>query len=374
MAPASLDGLRVLVLTARDWTHPQAGGSGENLFQQAMRWRARGAQIAVVAGGYHGGARVARVDGVPILRLGTDETVFAHAASRGAAGRLPAADVVLEIVSGVFFLTPLWRPRTPRVVWLHHVHREQYVEQYGPIVGRTAGFALETVPVRTIYRHARMLVPSRPVADALVAAGADAARVTANHNGLDLDAFAAGERAAEPTLLALGRLRRYKRVHLLLDVLEQLPGVVLEVAGDGDQRAALEADARRSGLEGRVRFHGFVDAPTRLRLLQRAWLHVTASAAEGWGMTVTEAGACATPTAALAVGGLTEAIVDGRTGVLATDVDGLAAAIRDLLGDPARREAMGAAARARAATFSWERTADVTARALLDELAASGRR
>ena len=75
---------------------------------------------------------------------------------------MPRPDAVLEVISGVFFLSPLWLPRTPRVVWVHHVHREQYVEQFGRL-GRPAGFLGETVPLRTVYRRARFLTPSRPI-------------------------------------------------------------------------------------------------------------------------------------------------------------------------------------------------------------------
>lgn len=360
-------GTRVLVLTARDWEHPQGGGSGENLRQQATRWRDWGADVRIVSGGFPGGAaRVVR-DAISIERMGTDQTVFAHVVARGLADRLPAADVVMEIVSGVFFLSPLWRRRTPGIVWLHHVRRDQYVAQYGS-PGRPAGWLIETMPLRTLYRRARVLVPSQPVADALIATGLDPARVSANRNGLDTAGFEPGEKAEAPTLLALGRLRRYKRVHLLLDLVESLPGVALDVAGDGDERAALEREVVRRGLAERVRFHGFVDDAARLRLLQRAWVHVTASVAEGWGMVVTEAGACETPTVALAVGGLSEAVVDGETGILATDLHGLVAGVRSLLEDPALRNRMGRAARGYAARFSWELTARNTAEALLAEM------
>ena len=66
-------------------------------------------------------------------------------------------------------------------------------------------------------------------------------------------------------------------------------------------------------------FHGHVDEEEKARLLARAWVALTASSAEGWCLTVFEAAACGTPTAAMRVGGLGEAIVDGQTGVLADE-------------------------------------------------------
>jgi O-antigen/teichoic acid export membrane protein len=84
---------------------------------------------------------------------------------------------------------------------------------------------------------------------------------------------------------------------------------------------------------------------------------VTASSAEGWCLTVMEAATCGTPSAALRVGGLPESIADGSTGLLADDGPSLTAAVTRLVGDDALRARMGEAARARAATFTWERTA-----------------
>ncbi len=86
-------------------------------------------------------------------------------------------------------------------------------------------------------------------------------------------------------------------------------------------------------------------------------MNLTASSAEGWCLTVMEAATCGTPSAALRVGGLPESIVDGKTGLLADDGPGLTAAVQRLVADAALRTSMGAAARARAATFTWERTA-----------------
>src|SRR5439155_15125604 len=116
-----------------------------------------------------------------------------------------------------------------------------------------------------------------------------------NYNGVELTAFGPGERAPTPTLLYLGRLKRYKRVEALLDVVDAIPEAVLDIAGDGDQREEIEAEIRARGLEHQVRMHGFVDEETKLRLLQRPWVHVLASSAEGWSLSGTAAAACATP-------------------------------------------------------------------------------
>jgi len=152
-------------------------------------------------------------------------------------------------------------------------------------------------------------------------------------------------------------LKRYKRIEVVLDVLERNPGAVLELAGDGDHRAVLEAEIDARGLRDRVTMHGHVSEEHKLELYRRAWVNITTSSAEGWGLSVTEAGACGTPSAALRLGGLPEAIVDDETGVLADDPVSLAARVATLLADQKLRESLGAAALERAHTFTWEATA-----------------
>ena len=114
--------------------------------------------------------------------------------------------------------------------------------------------------------------------------------------------------------LVLGRLKRYKRIELLLDVMTQVPGARLEIAGDGSHREAIAEAVQELGLESRVILHGYVDEQAKRELLRSAWAQVTASAAEGWGLTITEAAAAGTTSVGLATGGLREAIVHERTG------------------------------------------------------------
>ncbi len=140
-------------------------------------------------------------------------------------------------------------------------------------------------------------------------------------------------------------------------MLEGIPGAVLDIAGDGDHREALEAEIAARGLGDRVVLHGHVSEELKASLYARAWVNLTASSAEGWCLTVMEAATCGTPSAALRIGGLPESVVDGETGLLADDGPGLTAAVQRLVADDDLRTGMGEAARSRAAGFTWERTA-----------------
>ncbi|MDX6670315.1 MAG: hypothetical protein QOI91_678 [Solirubrobacteraceae bacterium] len=349
--------LHVLVLVDRDWTHPQAGGTGTNLFGQVSRWVAWGHRVTVVAGSYPGARAHERLDErLEIHRVGTRVTVFPRAARLIRRRKLAHdADVTLEVVNGIPFFTPLWL-RTPRVALVHHVHRRMYTAEMGRR-GALAALLLETLPLRFLYRATPFTTVSESARRDLVALGVPQERIDVVYNGVEGHQFHPGEEAPEPTLLYLGRLKRYKRIEHVLDVLEGIPGTRLEIAGEGDHRPALEAEIERRGLGDRVTLHGFVDEARKVELYGRAWVSLTASSAEGWCLTVMEAAACGTPSVALRVGGLPEAIVDGETGYLADTVPEQTERVRELVKDPQLRRRLGDNARERAQTFTWDRAA-----------------
>jgi glycosyltransferase involved in cell wall biosynthesis len=357
--------LHILVVSDRDWTHPQAGGTGTHLLAQVRHWVAWGHRVTVIACSYPGAAGCERDGALTLYRVGGRSTVFPRAIWRQWRGLVPDADVVLEVCNGVTFLTPLWC-RTPRVTLIHHIHRDLYRAEL-PRTGRLAAWMLEALPLSVLYRRTQFVTGSAAAAHDIAGLGIAPGRIEVVHGGVDSDFLTpdAAARAPVPTLLYLGRLKRYKRIELLLDVLADHPAAVLEIAGDGDHRDELRAEINARGLAERVRMHGHVSEERKRELYRQAWVNLTASANEGWGLSVIEAGACGTPSAALCVGGLAEAIKHGQTGFLAADVAELSAQVSALLEQPELRQELGRQARGYAVELSWEDTARRTL-ALLD--------
>ena len=350
--------LHILVLADRDWTHPQTGGNGANLWAHISRWVAWGNRVTVVAGMYPGAKPVERfAPNLLVYRMGGRATVFPRAIWKVMRGVGRDADVVLEVVNGITFLTPLWL-RKPRVVLVHHVHRELYIGEFGRL-GHLLAWALEAVPLRLLYRRIPFVTISRSARDDLVRVGIPPENISVEYLGVDPDAFRRGTRSAEPRLLYLGRLKAYKRIENVLDVLEAVPGAMLDIVGDGDHRKELEAEIARRGLTDRVEMHGYVDEERKAELYGRAWIALTASSSEGWSLTVMEAALCGTPSAALAVGGLSESIVDGETGVLVDEPHELARRVREVIERPELRDRLADAAERRAKTFTWDRPAEI---------------
>ena len=113
----------------------------------------------------------------------------------------------------------------------------------------------------------------------------------------------------------------------------------LWIAGDGEERAALERLAAELGLGPRVRFLGPLPHPEVLGLLEHAALGIVPSREEPYGIVVVEAQALGVPVVATRVGNLPELIEHGRTGYLAEPtVEGLAQVIAAAWEDPRRCE------------------------------------
>jgi glycosyltransferase involved in cell wall biosynthesis len=120
------------------------------------------------------------------------------------------------------------------------------------------------------------------------------------------------------------------------------------LVGDGECRPALESLARTLGLEARVHFAGRQpNEPNPHGLFD---VSVLCSVSEGFPNSIVEAMAAARPVVATDVGGVSDAVVGGTTGLLVppSNPGRLAAAIEDLLLDPGCRRALGAAGRDRA--------------------------
>jgi glycosyltransferase involved in cell wall biosynthesis len=193
--------------------------------------------------------------------------------------------------------------------------------------------------------------------------GVAAARTTVVRNGLDPVPRTRASRDPDPLLVLVGRLVPHKQVEHAIDTVARLgerwPKLRLEVVGDGWWLDNLRRHAELREVQDRVTLHGFVDEQDKHEIIARSWLHVCPSVKEGWGVAIMEAAAHGVPSIAYrSAGGVAESIVDGQTGLLATDFDDFVRKVDRLLRADAVRAEMGAAGRTRTAEFAWERSVD----------------
>jgi glycosyltransferase involved in cell wall biosynthesis len=148
----------------------------------------------------------------------------------------------------------------------------------------------------------------------------------------------------------VGRLAFQKAVDVLINAVALVPNAQLEIVGDGPERGALERQAADVATT-QVRFLGHLDRDSVARTMASARAVVLSSRwYENQPMVLLEAMALGLPVIGTDLGGTPELIEAGNTGLLvqADDPEGLAAAMRRLLNDPAAARAMGDAGRERA--------------------------
>jgi glycosyltransferase involved in cell wall biosynthesis len=357
--------LRILVVNWQDRENPQAGGAETHLHETFGRLARHGHDVTVLASGWRGCAPRAELDGICVHRTGGRHT-FSLAAPRYFRRALAGTpfDVVVEDLNKVPLFTPAW-VGAPVALLVHHLFgATAFREATLPVAAAT--WLLE-LPVPRAFAGRPTVAVSRSTRADLIRRGMDAGAIEVIPNGVDLEAYAPDPqlgRFDDPTVLYLGRLKRYKRVDLVVRAVAELRGrgcpARLLVAGKGDHADALRTLAMELGVGDAVEFLGFVDEARKLELFRRSWVHVLTSPNEGWGISNVEAAACGTATVSSDAPGLRESVVDGRTGFLVPhgDVATLADRIGVLLEDGELRERLGNGARRFAEGFSWDASAD----------------
>ncbi len=253
---------------------------------------------------------------------------------------------------GEFFhhLTGGMRP-LPLIVGLHDLFSENELQPES-IVGRNVRAAnrITACSAAVLENTLKHLPALRPISMVI-------------HNALPAPGRAAPVASpAKFTVAFAGRLIAKKGANILIaaiDLLkERYPGLQLVLAGEGEARGALEADAARRGLSSRVTFVGRLSHEAIYPFLASATLVAIPSRTEPFGLVALEGAQMRRPVVASAVDGLPEIVAHGETGLLVPPDDAFAwaSAIASLLDNPPRAEAMGEAGRRRAERhFSWDR-------------------
>jgi phosphatidyl-myo-inositol alpha-mannosyltransferase len=359
---------------------PFYGGITEHVWHLAERLAARGHRVSIVTGRALGDRRRpadADPPGVAVHRLGRTLRFPSNGAracvtfGAGWGRRLTALGIappeVVHLQSPLEPLLPLWALRALPGAKIGTFHTGGSRRHWG-------------------YRHgARLLAQPLRAIDVRLAVSREAARYVAAHfpgeyrvvpNGVDLTRFrpAAGAGRSVPRALYVGRCDPRKGLRTLLEALALVeatgPRIALRIAGDGPERRALERYARRAGIA--VEFTGRVARADLPALYREADLFVAPSTdGESFGVSLLEALATGLPVIASAIPGYAETLRHSGAALLFEpgSPGALAAALRDLAPDRARREGMGVAGRRFAARYDWDRLAGEVEQIYLETLA-----
>jgi glycosyltransferase involved in cell wall biosynthesis len=361
---------RIRIVAWRDLDHPEAGGSEVHAARIAERWAAAGIDITLTASRAPGAERDTWRDGYRVRRLAGRYTIFPANAAVAVARWKDRPDGTVEIWNGMPFFSPLWSAH-PRAVFIHHVHGDMW-QSVLPRTLASMGRFVERRVAPPLYRSTPVVTLSDSSRQVIIdSLGFDPSRVTVVPPGVDETFCPGSNRSADPLVVAVGRLVPYKRFDQLIEVLVSLrqrhPRLRAIIAGEGTERAALEGLVHRNGASAWISMPGRLDDDSLLELYQNAWVLLSASAYEGWGLTITEAAACATPSVVSPIVGHVDALDHGISGLLAEPGAEMVEAVHSILSNELLRKRLQRGAWKRAQSLNWDRTALETFRVLASE-------
>jgi glycosyltransferase involved in cell wall biosynthesis len=354
----------------RDLADPDAGGSEVHAGHVMTRWAQAGLTLSHRTS-TDGQSETFTRNGYTVTRRGGRYSVFLHVIAARLFRRAKKNVAIVEIWNGVPWLSQLWGNKV-RSTWLHHIHEDMWSESLPFVLAPIARWVEISVAPK-FYRRTRIATLATTTRDELISRGYIADRVVVAEPGID-PRYQPRDNAKTPTptLLAVGRLAPVKRfpllLHIFAEVLHHVPNAHLIIAGDGPDKELMQRDIERLNLTDHVTLAGRVSDEELLGLYQSSWLLVSASHSEGWGMTITEAAACATPCVVTANHGHCAAATHDVTGLIVDDDALMAANIIRALTDKSLRDALTDGALAHASTFTWDRTATILLQTLVDSL------
>jgi rhamnosyl/mannosyltransferase len=351
--------MRILYLY-KDY-YPVLGGIENHIRQLAEGLRMCGVETQVLVTNTANHTAQETIDGVPVLKTARQLNISSAPVS------LPFFPAVRRLEKDVDIahlhmpyppgeLAQLLCGRSPRLVATYH----------SDIVRQRVLGALYRPFLWQMLRRVDLIAVSNPIYiqdSSFLRVHTDKCRVIPF--GIDLERFertptveaqAARWRArwpGHPLVLFVGRLRHYKGVDVLIEAAAHLPGdVEVLIVGVGPFGGALQQQAQRSGVADRVHFLGELSDEEVTTLYHAADIFVLPSTnrAETFGIVQLEAMACGMPVVCTELGtGTSYVNQHGVTGLVVppNEPAALAAALRQLLDDPAQRQAFGAAGRRR---------------------------
>lgn len=360
------------VITWRDLEHPEAGGSELHVNRIAEQWARAGIEVTLRTSSVSGAPSQIVRDGYTVERRGSSLSVLSrNPISELLAKRQPGTGLV-EVWHGINFMAPLWA-RIPRVAIAHHVHGRQFLQVLPGPIGRIAQ-QLERRVYPRVYQNTDIVTLSASSREELLELQYFPERVHVASPGVDPRFCPDPSVRLSPTpmMMTVARLMPQKHVDVTIRLLAQLQnefrGLQLMIVGDGPERGALEALADDLGVRHLVNFAGRVNLEALISGYRRSWLVVSASSAEGWGMTLTEAGSCGTPAVATRIAGHVDAVIDGSTGLLGDTPQDLYHNIAKVLRDPALRSRLACGALEHCAQFTWTECARRTLHPLAQQM------
>lgn len=357
--------MTILIYNWKDLKNPFVGGAEIITFEYAKRLVKDGHEVTWFCRAFKGGKNEEMVDGVKIIRRGNVLSTYLEG-YRYYRSLLEKPSLVIDMLNTIAWQTPLYvREPAKAVQYVNQLAKEVFDYNLRPPLSWIGKFveSFQLIP----YHNFPVVTYAQSTVDDLAAWGYNRQKIQTFRLGLDHERYQPGKKADYPLFLQVSRMVAMKRpdltVQAFAEVVKKYPKARLALVGTGPFKEKINQLVAQLSLTQSVLMPDkdilFFERHTgdqKVKLMQEAWCFVHPSVKEGWGMVLTEAAACGTPSIATAVTGQVDAIKDGETGLLLPKNPSsteLAQAMIKMIEEPALRERLSRNCLTWAAEFDW---------------------
>jgi glycosyltransferase involved in cell wall biosynthesis len=355
--------MKVLFLATRDWRNPGAAGGDIQMWEYARYLAARAHTVTFLASSFVGAPREELVDSVHVVRLGGVLSLWLRTFLHYMLHCRGKYDIIVAEGFGgarIPRLVPLYA-KEPVVTEWHQIHRDLFASQYPRLF--VPVLCLFERSVAFIHRNTRVRAGTKEWQEAFSTIGFRRENVFLVPVSIREQWLAGSvERVSAPTIVWLGKFRRYKcpdhAIAAMKEVVAQVPAARLILAGRHDDRKyeqRLQRLCNELGIGGNVEFRFNLTEDEKLSLLRSCRVMVLPSSVEGFGIVVLEANACGVPV--IASSGVPEGAVQHEYNGLRYpfgDIAALARSIIRLLRHDELHARLSTNSVAFARQFSWQ--------------------
>lgn len=360
--------MEILILNWKDVKNPHAGGAEIIAFEFAKRLVKDGHKVTFFSRAFPSSIKEEILDGVKIIRRGNRLSVYLKAFLYYK-NLKNKPDRVIDMVNTLCWQTPLYVPRKNRIAYVNQLAKEVlFFELPRPL--SYIAYLSERLQYLT-YRSTRFLCYSKSTKKDLQEFGIKGKNISIFSIGLDHQRYKKnGGKTSYPLFIYVGRLVKMKRVDFCIrafkDVAKKHGNAKLAIVGNGPDEKRLFGLVKNLKLSKNIVFvnknNFFLNkhkGDMKVKLMQKAWCLLLPSVKEGWGMVVTEAAACGTPSIVTNVTGLRDSVVKNKTGLVLSEKPSrkeFSDAMIKIIENNSLREKLSKEAVLWSKNFSWDKS------------------
>lgn len=361
--------MRILILNWKDIKNPTGGGAEILTHEIAKGLVRKGNTVTLFSSLFNGGLKEERIDGVRIIRCGHPDprylfnSVYFLAYVHYFKQFKNNIDLVIDEVHGLPFFTP-WYVKEKKIVLICEVAGSLWVKFYGKILG-TIGRFIEIFYLKYLYRQIPYLAISNSTKNELIKNGVDEKFITVLPMGVKFPKnLKKYKKESKITCIIVGRMLKSKGIEDAIEAISELKKrnfkAILWIVGYGDRKYILYLHSltKKKDLDENIIFYNFVTEQKKFELMSRAHLLLSPSIKEGFGLTVPEAGKVGTPAIVYNSPGLSEIVIDNKTGIICKNntPQDLADNIIKLTNDNALYSRLSKGAKKYSEKYAWSET------------------